>query len=68
MFLTSSPRIASHSTGWKAMRLIADRAWKRLVEPVTAWGRHRELNTDDLIRATSAAHAQALTTIRETRP
>ena len=45
MSLTTSPksRIASHSTGWRVMRLLADRAAKSVVEGPEQWGIHRRI-------------------------
>jgi len=45
MLLTASPksRIASHSTGWRVMRLVADRGGKNLHEGPAQWGAHRAI-------------------------
>ena len=52
MSATTSPKttIAKHSTGWRVMRLVADRAAKGILESPAQWGGHRLMNHADKIR------------------
>jgi hypothetical protein len=68
MLLTASPksRIASHSTGWRVMRLLADRSAKSTLEGPDQWGAHRLMSHADKIRHIGHQF-EALTTLYRLR-
>lgn len=74
MLLTASPkaRIAQHSTGWRAMRIVTDRGGKFYVTGPADWikAKHRALTLEEKftlihhrIRIIRSVHA-----LRESRP
>lgn len=72
MLLTTSAKttLPKHSAGWAVMRLVTDRGGKNLVEPPTAWGRHRNITAEEAFKLLEqrVRIAKGLMNLRETRP